>query len=222
MVSNYSLLKRPWVFIGIVFSFLCPPVLICYLQRIFFIMYTGWRKRSFGLFEGELVGHIKIIGDGKRISIGKGTYIENGVEFQIITQANGKSFNPSIKIGNNCRINHDTQLSSTNSIIIGDNVGIAARTLIVDTVHGNFNMKSFTFNEGKDVPDVFLKNVFTREYYSKGPVVIEDNVHIAMNCVIMPGILIGHNSIIAANTVVDKNIPPYSIVSGNPCDIISY
>ena len=50
--------------------------------------------------------------------------------------------------------------------------------------------------------------------------IIEDNVHIGENCVIMPGVTIGHNSVVSANSVIVKDIPPYSIVAGNPGKLI--
>lgn len=207
--------------LGFLFSYIYPSSISSIVQKAFFVFYTGWKKKEFAQFEGFIDGFIKVVG-GKNIRIGKKTTIEKGVEFQAITEANGKHFSPVITIGENCLLHHDIQLSSTKGIFIGNNVGIAARTLIVDTTHGDFNPRSFTFENGSDIPDVFLKNVFTRDYVSKGPIRIEDDVHIGMNCVIMPGVTIGHNSVVSACTVVNKNIPPYSLVSGNPCQVISF
>ncbi|MDD2268973.1 MAG: DapH/DapD/GlmU-related protein [Eubacteriales bacterium] len=48
------------------------------------------------------------------------------------------------------------------------------------------------------------------------PIVIEDNVWITMNAIIMPGVTIGENSIVAAGSVVTKDVPPNSLVAGNP------
>jgi hypothetical protein len=47
-------------------------------------------------------------------------------------------------------------------------------------------------------------------------VVIEDDCFIGINAVIMPGITIGKGAVIGANSVVTKNVAPYSIVAGNP------
>ena len=51
-------------------------------------------------------------------------------------------------------------------------------------------------------------------------VIIEDNVFIGANSVVLEGIKIGHNSIIGAMTLVNKDIPPNSLVVGVPCKII--
>ncbi len=48
-------------------------------------------------------------------------------------------------------------------------------------------------------------------------IVLENNVFVGSHCVIKGGAVIGHHSVIAAGTIVDgKNIPPYSLVIGNP------
>lgn len=58
-------------------------------------------------------------------------------------------------------------------------------------------------------------------YTKIGSVVIEDNVFIGARALIMPGVTIGKNSIIASGSVVTKSVPEESIVAGNPAKIIS-
>jgi len=48
------------------------------------------------------------------------------------------------------------------------------------------------------------------------PVVIEDDVWVGSHCLILKGVTIGHNSVIAAGSVVHHDVPPYSLVAGNP------
>ena len=50
--------------------------------------------------------------------------------------------------------------------------------------------------------------------------VVEENCFIGARSIVMPGVRIGHNSIVAAGAVVTKNVPPRSIVAGNPAQII--
>jgi acetyltransferase-like isoleucine patch superfamily enzyme len=52
------------------------------------------------------------------------------------------------------------------------------------------------------------------------PIVIEDNVWIARNCVIQPGVTIGRNSVIASGSVVTKDIPPNSLAAGVPAKVL--
>lgn len=51
-------------------------------------------------------------------------------------------------------------------------------------------------------------------------VVIEDDIWIGANAVILPGVTIGHHSVVAAGTVVTKNVPPHSLVAGVPAKVI--
>ena len=54
----------------------------------------------------------------------------------------------------------------------------------------------------------------------KGDTVIGNDVWIGQNVTIMPGVYIGDGVIIGTNSVVAKDIPPYSIAVGNPCQVV--
>ncbi len=59
-------------------------------------------------------------------------------------------------------------------------------------------------------------------YQSKGDTYLNDNCWIGMRAMIMPGISVGEGAVVAANAVVTKDVPAYSIVAGNPAKIIKY
>jgi len=52
------------------------------------------------------------------------------------------------------------------------------------------------------------------------PIIIEDDSWIAANSVIVAGVTIGKHSVVAAGSVVTRDVPPYSIAAGNPAKII--
>lgn len=52
------------------------------------------------------------------------------------------------------------------------------------------------------------------------PIVIEDKVWIGINSTILPGVRIGYGSIVGANSVVTKDVPPMTMVAGNPARFI--
>ncbi|WP_314588301.1 Vat family streptogramin A O-acetyltransferase [Paenibacillus terrigena] len=54
----------------------------------------------------------------------------------------------------------------------------------------------------------------------KGDTVVENDVWIGQNVTVMPGVHIGDGAIIAANSVVAKDVPAYHIAGGNPCKVI--
>ncbi|MGL5056657.1 MAG: CatB-related O-acetyltransferase [Fusobacteriaceae bacterium] len=60
------------------------------------------------------------------------------------------------------------------------------------------------------------------EAWTKGPIVIKDDVWIGMDSLILSGVTIGQGAIIAAGSVITKDVVPYSIVGGNPAKVIKY
>lgn len=57
---------------------------------------------------------------------------------------------------------------------------------------------------------------------SKGDIVIMNDVWIGYGCTVLSGVTIGSGSVLAARSVVTKDVPPYSIVGGNPARVLKY
>jgi acetyltransferase-like isoleucine patch superfamily enzyme len=55
-----------------------------------------------------------------------------------------------------------------------------------------------------------------RHYFKTGIIIIEDHCWIGSNVIVLPGVIIGHHSIIGAGSIITKNIPPSSVVKGQP------
>ena len=66
----------------------------------------------------------------------------------------------------------------------------------------------------------FYKDRPPRPPLKTAPVIIEDNVWIGMNAVILKGVTIGENSVVAAGAVVSKSVPKNVVVAGNPAVIV--
>ncbi|MBG6236642.1 acetyltransferase-like isoleucine patch superfamily enzyme [Pedobacter sp. CAN_A7] len=120
----------------------------------------------------------------------------------------GQTFSPAIKIGKNVHINYDCHIGAINRIEIGDNVLIGSRVLITDHNHGEATRES-----------IVLAPVL-RPLYSKGPVIIGDNVWIGEGAAILPNVRIGENAIIGANSVVSSDVAANSVVGGVPAKLI--
>lgn len=58
-------------------------------------------------------------------------------------------------------------------------------------------------------------------YTKIGKIKIKDNVFLGANTIVLPNVTIGENSVIGANSVVTKDVPPNSVVAGNPAKVIS-
>lgn len=60
------------------------------------------------------------------------------------------------------------------------------------------------------------------EAQTKGPINIGDDVWIGADALILSGVTIGQGAVVAAGSIVTKDVPPYAIVAGNPATIIKY
>lgn len=82
---------------------------------------------------------------------------------------------------------------------------------------------------GNHMSDTFLTYPFKVKLFgekseasTKGIITIGDDVWIGMETMILSGVTIGRGAIIAARSVITKDIPPYAIVGGNPAKVIKY
>jgi len=66
----------------------------------------------------------------------------------------------------------------------------------------------------------FFKDRPPRPKLRTAPVIISDNVWIGMNAIILKGVTIGENSVVAAGAVVTKSVPANSVVAGNPAALV--
>lgn len=106
-------------------------------------------------------------------------------------------------------------------IEIGDNVGMSG-TVIGAAKHikiGNDVM----FGGNAFVTDFDWHPVHPARRHERAearPTTIEDNVWVGMNSVVLKGVTIGKNSVIAANSVVTRDIPANVIAGGNPAKVL--
>lgn len=113
-----------------------------------------------------------------------------------------------ITIGRNCNFGAFNHITATNNIIIGDNCLTGKWVTISDNDHGTTNIEDLK------------KRPQDRDIVSKGPVIIGKNVWIGDKATILGGVTIGNGAVIAANSVVTKDVPPYSVVGGIPAKVI--
>lgn len=106
--------------------------------------------------------------------------------------------------------NHNSMLK------IGNYVSIAQNTVfLLDAEHHLNHISTYPFKEK-------LLNRKIPEAFSKGDIVIGDDVWIGYGTVILSGVTIGQGAVIAAGAVVNSNIPPYAIAAGVPAKVIKY
>ncbi len=167
--------------------------------------YLVW-KNKFGSHNGffYLGNKLEIINPqvirlGNEVRIGSGTYLGPIIHYADVY------YNPTIEIGNNTIIGKNNSLAAINGVKIGNNVLFAGGVHITDHSHGYEDIR---------------KPITHQVLISKGPVIIEDDCWLGFNCEILSGVHIGKHSIVAARAVVTKDVPPFSIVAGNPAKVV--
>ena len=107
-------------------------------------------------------------------------------------------------------------LSKINPIIIGDFCSIARDVSMQEYNHRMDRLSTYNFGKhlfgGRSVDDAV----------SKGGISIGNDVWIGTKSIILSGVSIGNGAIVAAGSVVTKDIPPFSIVGGSPARVIRY
>lgn len=144
----------------------------------------------------------------KYFSFGKHIRLGRGARIEALDQYCGKKYKPQIIIMDGVTTSPNIHIGAISKIVIGKGVLIGANVLITDHYHGKIDTEELKIPPAK------------RKLYSKGPVIIEDNVWIGENVAILPGVTIGKNAIIGANSVVTKDVPSNSVVGGNPARVI--
>ncbi|WP_303208143.1 acyltransferase [Bacteroides oleiciplenus] len=126
-------------------------------------------------------------------------------------------------LGNNSTIEEYSVIDNgAGEVIIGDYTLIGLRNTIIGPVHignhvilaQNIILSGLNHNYGDISLPIHLQGINCK------PIIIEDDAWIAANSIITAGVTIGKHSVVAAGSVVTKNVPPFSVVAGNPAKII--
>jgi virginiamycin A acetyltransferase len=141
-----------------------------------------------------------------------------------------------ITISEGCKISHGVHLKGESEIIIGRFTSINGPMTDIHAMVYPVKIGAFTsiarnvsiqeYNHSSEKVSTYLirKNIFKEEMIddveSKGPIVIGNDVWIGAHSLVLSGSKIGDGAIIGANSVVNGEIPPYSIAVGSPAKVI--
>lgn len=195
--------------VGSALSYLKIQIIFKHMFKIRTYMYTGFigvQFRSIGR-RVRIEPFVKLVG-AKYISIGNEVSIHDSVLLSAWDRFNGVDYAPEIVIGDGSSIGGECHISAINGIYIGKDVLLGRKITLTDNSHGEFTSY-----------DLSLKPNY-RILYSRGPIIIEDGVWIGDKVTVLPGVTIGMNSIVGANSVVTKDIPPNTMVAGVPSRVI--
>ena len=140
------------------------------------------------------------IGESGSISLGDKVAIHRNV----ILETGQKGY---MEIGAGSSVHPGCQLKAyVEPILIGEGVMVAANAAI------------YSYDHGMD-PDFPIRK---QPILSKGPITIEDDAWIGTAAIVLSGVTIGEGAVVAAGSVVTKDVPAGAIVAGNPARILKY
>lgn len=138
------------------------------------------------------------------ISIGDRCRIKKGVEMYAKPWGDDRD-KITLRIGNRVSINSGTFINAHNYIEIGDGALIGKNVILADTKH-NF----------VDPEKGIKENPISLEE----PIIIGKGCFLGFNCFIFAGVRLGEHSIVSVNSVVTRDVPPYSVVGGIPAKVL--
>ena len=181
--------------------------LIIYYRKI---LNKAYNYLVLGRLDTHVDSRAKILGL-KNIKIGKNFSSARGLWLEAVSEYNGQIINPQIIIGDNVSFSEFNHVGATSYIEIGNNVLFGSKCYVTDHNHGVYKGD---IQSSVNIPPA------NRDLTVGSSVVIEDHVWVGDNVVILPNVKIGYGSIIGANSVVTKDVPPCSIAVGAPIKVI--
>ena len=143
----------------------------------------------------RLTGRIRLESEG-HVEFGQGVMlIGDVVPIEFVSHKGA-----CISIGDHTFINYGSSISAHKLIKIGRHCLLGHYTLILDNNEHGVELR-------EAVPP-------------SAPVIIEDHVWIGSRVIILPGVSIGHHSVVGAGSVVTKDIPPNCLAVGNPVRVV--
>jgi acetyltransferase-like isoleucine patch superfamily enzyme len=160
-----------------------------------------WRFASWG--RGSRIEHSSKLVEPGLVCVGDGVFIcEHAWLNAKDDRGDGK---PTLLIGSGSYIGRFVHINAWQDVTLGRDVLIADRVFISDCGHQFTNLSVPIRHQ----PDPFL-----------GAVHLKDGCWIGTGAVILPGVTVGRNAVVAANAVVTQDVPDHTVVGGVPARII--
>lgn len=187
------------------------------LPSLFYQFISGIKLNTSNIF----VGGVKIIKKNRLVCFitkSKNGELIIGNDFK----CNNKIRSNSIGLIQPCIFNIST---TSSKIIIGNNVGISGSSInatTIVTIEDNVLIGSGCLISDTDShPLLWDDRLYNNnDKTSKAPITIKKNAFIGARCIILKGVTIGEGAVVGAGSVVSKDVPPYTVVCGNPAKIV--
>jgi acetyltransferase-like isoleucine patch superfamily enzyme len=164
-------------------------------------VYWGRRFHSFGW--RSYLGRCDMLTNPQAISIGRNVLIRKGARLEAVGSDAGEG--PKLIIGDGTAIQFYFHCGAAGRVTIGRNVLMGGRVYITDHDHSY------------DEPDLSARE---SPRLNVAPVEIGDGAFLGEGCVILKGVRVGKRAVVAANAVVTRDVPDFSVAAGVPAKVI--
>jgi acetyltransferase-like isoleucine patch superfamily enzyme len=179
------------------------------LRRAFYhlksVLYYRLVFARFG--NGSVMFKPLFLSNPRFIHIGSNVDVAPGVRMEVIVT--NKKRVPELRIGDNVNIEQNVHLVCHSRLIIGNDVSVTGHCAIVDVTHPYANVHD---------PVKIGMRILDEDSF----VEIGDGCFLGFGAMIMPNVRIGKYCVIGAHSVVTKDVSDYSVVAGNPAQLIRY
>lgn len=160
------------------------------------------RARVASLGAGSSVHPPATLYNPKVMAIGAGVVIR---EHAWLNGGRADGSKIALRIGDDCYIGRFAHVNAAEGVVLEDKVLIADRVYISDIDHEFMKPGLAVLDQG---------------VRTKGPVLLKSGCWVGAGAVIMSGITIGRNSVVAANAVVLQDVPDFTVVGGIPAKVL--
>ena len=167
------------------------------VHKIILKISTYFYKKILKAGDGFRCGRFLNFKGSSNFVIGKNVRLGNYGTIHTIDKYKKQNFNPLLEIFDNVSIGDNFHISIINKLTIKKGVLMGYYVTIVDNSHGTVN----------DIFENYTIEPAERKLYSKGPILIGENVWIGDKVTILPGVTIGDNCIVGSNSTVTKSFP---------------
>ena len=197
------------IIIRFIYNYIFSQKCLLYFKRKRYSIYSYWIRNAFKSCPSSVkFAKIGILFGPEFITIGEKCSFQDYLYLTAWKEYCGDHFNPSLIIGNNGNFGAFNHITCINRIVIGENCLTGKWVTISDNNHGTTDFETLHVAPGK------------RKLFTKGPIIIGNSVWIGDKASILGGVTIGDGAVVAANSVVTKDVPAYSVVAGNPAILI--
>ena len=183
------------------------------LGRIAVATHRNWERASAKAFSWLAAGAFEEFGPGSamhptvrlrrpgRVAIGSGVWVGAGVWLHVLEDGEGTA----IRIGDRTSIAGNVTLAAAVSVTLGRSVLLARGVYIADHSHRFQDVGTPVIHQGID---------------KLASVEIADGAWLGENVVVNPGVRVGRNAVVGANSVVTRDVPDRSVAVGVPARVV--